>query len=132
MKQKIKSVLNQTYSTVMKLSFSDATILKKQKGLKEFKVKLELFYDEIKGIKPTNKDPEIFKKDGKVVLNKDFNSYNTLLEIYTDKLSKPKDNKQKVVKQIHMKNSFQKIEMKMKTKDQLTYQPCDQQQWVNQ
>ena len=126
MKQKIKSVLNQTYSTVMKLSFSDATILKKQKGLKEFKVKLELFYDEIKGIKPTNKDPEIFKKDGKVVLNKDFNSYNTLLEIYTDKLSKPKDNKQKVVKQIHMKNSFQKIEMKMKTKDQLTYQPCDQ------
>ena len=132
MKQKIKSVLNQTYSTVMKLSFSDATILKKQKGLKEFKVKLELFYDEIKGIKPTNKDPEIFKKDGKVVLNKDFNSYNTLLEIYTDKLSKPKDNKQKVVKQIHMKNSFQKIEMEMKTKDQLTYQPCDQQQWVNQ
>ena len=132
MKQKIKSVLNQTYSTVMKLSFSDATILKKQKGLKEFKVKLELFYDEIKGIKPTNKDPEIFKKDGKVVLNKDFNSYNTLLEIYTDKLSKPKDNKQKVVKQIHMKNSFQKIEMKMKTKDQQTYQPCDQQQWVNQ
>ena len=126
MKQKIKSVLNQTYSTVMKLSFSDATILKKQKGLKEFKVKLELFYDEIKGIKPTNKDPEIFKKDGKVVLNKDFNSYNTLLEIYTDKLSKPKDNKQKVVKQIHMKNSFQKIEMKMKTKDQLTYQPCNQ------
>ena len=126
MKQKIKSVLNQTYSTVMKLSFSDATILKKQKGLKEFKVKLELFYDEIKGIKPTNKDPEIFKKDGKVVLNKDFNSYNTLLEIYTDKLSKPKDNKQKVVKQIHMKNSFQKIEMEMKTKDQLTYQPCDQ------
>ena len=126
MKQKIKSVLNETYSTVMKLSFSDATILKKQKGLKEFKVKLELFYDEIKGIKPTNKDPEIFKKDGKVVLNKDFNSYNTLLEIYTDKLSKPKDNKQKVVKQIHMKNSFQKIEMKMKTKDQLTYQPCDQ------
>ena len=126
MKQKIKSVLNQTYSTVMKLSFSDATILKKQKGLKEFKVKLELLYDEIKGIKPTNKDPEIFKKDGKVVLNKDFNSYNTLLEIYTDKLSKPKDNKQKVVKQIHMKNSFQKIEMKMKTKDQLTYQPCDQ------
>ena len=110
----------------MKLSFSDATILKKQKGLKEFKVKLELFYDEIKGIKPTNKDPEIFKKDGKVVLNKDFNSYNTLLEIYTDKLSKPKDNKQKVVKQIHMKNSFQKIEMKMKTKDQLTYQPCNQ------
>ena len=126
MKQKIKSVLNQTYSTVMKLSFSDATILKKQKGLKEFKVKLELFYDEIKGIKPTNKDPEIFKKDGKVVLNKDFNSYNTLLEIYTDKLSKPKDNKQKVVKQIHMKNSFQKIEIKMKTKDQLTYQPCNQ------
>ena len=126
MKQKIKSVLNQTYSTVMKLSFSDATILKKQKGLKEFKVKLELLYDEIKGIKPTNKDPEIFKKDGKVVLNKDFNSYNTLLEIYTDKLSKPKDNKQKVVKQIHMKNSFQKIEMKMKTKDQLTYQPCNQ------
>ena len=35
----------------MKLSFSDATILKKQKGLKEFKVKLELFYDEIKGKK---------------------------------------------------------------------------------
>lgn len=132
MKQKTKSVLNETHSTVMKLSFSDATILKKQKGLKEFKVKLELLYDEIKGIKPTNKDPEIFKKDRKVVLDKDFNSYTTLLEIYTDKLSKPKDNKQKVVKQIHMKNSFQKIEMKMKTKDQLTYQPCDQQQWVNQ
>ena len=126
MKQKTKSVLNETHSTVMKLSFSDATILKKQKGLKEFKVKLELLYDEIKGIKPTNKDPEIFKKDRKVVLDKDFNSYTTLLEIYTDKLSKPKDNKQKVVKQIHMKNSFQKIEMKMKTKDQLTYQPCDQ------
>lgn len=132
MKQKTKSVLNETHSTVMKLSFSDATILKKQKGLKEFKVKLELLYDEIKGIKPTNKDPEIFKKDRKVVLDKDFNSYTTLLEIYTDKLSKPKDNKQKVVKQIHMKNSFQKIEMKMKTKDQLMYQPCDQQQWVNQ
>ena len=126
MKQKTKSVLNETHSTVMKLSFSDATILKKQKGLKEFKVKLELLYDEIKGIKPTNKDPEIFKKDRKVVLDKDFNSYTTLLEIYTDKLSKPKDNKQKVVKQIHMKNSFQKIEMKMKTKDQLTYQTCDQ------
>ena len=126
MKQKTKSVLNETHSTVMKLSFSDATILKKQKGLKEFKVKLELLYDEIKGIKPTNKDPEIFKKDRKVVLDKDFNSYTTLLEIYTDKLSKPKDNKQKVVKQIHMKNSFQKIEMKMKTKDQLMYQPCDQ------
>ena len=132
MKQKTKSVLNETHSTVMKLSFSDATILKKQKGLKEFKVKLELLCDEIKGIKPTNKDPEIFKKDRKVVLDKDFNSYTTLLEIYTDKLNKPKDNKQKVVKQIHMKNSFQKIEMKMKTKDQLTYQPCDQQQWVNQ
>ena len=51
MKQKTKSVLNETHSTVMKLSFSDATILKKQKGLKEFKVKLELFYDEIKGKK---------------------------------------------------------------------------------
>ena len=80
----------------------------------------------LKEKKPTNKDSETFKKDRKVVLDKDFNSHTTLLEIYTDKLSKPKDNKQKVVKQIHMKNSFQKIEMEMKTKDQLTYQPCDQ------
>ena len=69
--------------------------MKKQKGLKEIKAKLELFYDEIKGIKSTNNDQEICIEDRKVAFDKDFNSYNTLLEIYTDKMSKRKDDKKK-------------------------------------
>ena len=69
--------------------------MKKQKGLKEIKAKLELFYDEIKGIKLTNKDQEICIEDRKVAFDKGFNSYNTLLEIYTDKISKRKDDKKK-------------------------------------
>ena len=69
--------------------------MKKQKGLKECKAKLELFYDEIKGIKSTNNDQEICIEERKVAFDKDFNSYNTLLEIYTDKMSKRKDDKKK-------------------------------------
>ena len=56
---------------------------------------MELFYDEIKGIKSTNSDQEICIEDRKVAFDNDFNSYNTLLEIYTDKMSKRKDDKKK-------------------------------------
>ena len=65
--------------------------------MKEFKNKLELFYNESKEIEPTNEDQV---KDIKVriaVLDRVFELYNKLLGIYTNQFNKSKfDKKRKI------------------------------------
>ena len=58
--QKIKSVLSQIYYPVFKhdniKKFTNLSFASKQKNLKEFKTKLEFFYNKTEGIKLTNEN----------------------------------------------------------------------------
>ena len=77
--------------------FTEISLVEEQRDLKEFKNKLELFYNESKEIEPTNEDQV---KDIKVriaVLDRVFELYNKLLGIYTNQFNKPKfDKKRKI------------------------------------
>ena len=75
--------------------FTDLSFALKQKDLKEFKTKLELFYYETEWIEPTNEDQEKDLGSRKVVLDAASNLYNNLLRIYSNQFNEFKSNKKK-------------------------------------
>ena len=66
-------------NTILKIS---NILLQNKKNFKEFRTKLELFYNETERTKPTNEDQEQDIEIRKAVLYKASTLYNTQLEIH--------------------------------------------------